>query len=95
MFSLYDYLPDDRTPEEVKILDAIMSDIYQMLDDPSDKFILAFCFHLGYGKEETARALGVSHVSVWKRIKKIQKLLEPIRDETDNEVKETDTKKID
>lgn len=90
MFNLYGYLPDDRTPEETKILDAIMSDIYQELEDPKDKFILAFCFHLGYGKEETARALGVSHVSVWKRIKKIRRKLEPMKKTTTYVVKESE-----
>lgn len=81
MINLYRYLPDDRTEEETKILNAIMVRIYNDLPDPTDKFILAFCFHLGFGKEDTARALGMSHVSVWKRMKKIRLLLQPVRDE--------------
>lgn len=72
---LYKYLPPDPTPEEMKMVDAVVSKVYEKLEDPADKFILAYCFHLGFGKEETARALGVSHVTVWKRIRKIKKVL--------------------
>lgn len=81
MISLYQYLPDDRTEEETKILNAVMVRIYNELPDPKDKFILAFCFHLGYGKEDTARALGMSHVAVWKRMRKIRLLLQPMKQE--------------
>lgn len=93
MISLYnEYLPEDRTPEEVKILNAIMVKIYNNLTDPTDKFILAFTFHLGYGKEDTARALGISYVAVYRRIKKIQSLLEPVKSEVLGEVKVNDKK---
>lgn len=75
MIDVYSYLPPDRTPEETKILEAVMSRIYQKLDDPKDKFIVAFRYHLGFGMEETARAMGISYVAVWKRVKKIERIL--------------------
>ena len=88
MISQYnDLLPTDTIEEDIQILNAVMTLIYQKLPDPTDKFILAFCFHMGYGKEDTARALGLSHVAVWKRMNKIRILLEPTKREVLGEVK--------
>jgi DNA invertase Pin-like site-specific DNA recombinase len=65
-------LPQDITEEEVKILAYSSIQLYQLLDDPVDKFIVAMVFDLGYGREETARALGFHYHTVYQRIKKIQ-----------------------
>lgn len=86
MIDISRLLPPDPTPEERKIINMLVVDLYRKLDDPVDKFILAFAFDLGYPKEDTARALDMSHVAVWKRIQKIRKLLEPSYNEI--EVKE-------
>lgn len=68
-------LPDDITPEEVAILNRVAIRLYTKLDDPIDKFIVAMVFDLGYGREETAEALGVSYVTVWNRINDIKEQL--------------------
>ena len=71
----YEYLPEDPTPEEHKILNHVAVTIYQRFNDPRDKFIISMVFDLGYGKEETARALGCSYVTVYNRIKRIERVL--------------------
>ena len=85
MINVANLLPPDPTPEERKIINMIIVDLYRQLEDPVDKFILAFAFDLGYPKDDTARALEISHVAVWKRIQKIRKLLEPAYKEALNE----------
>ena len=68
-------LPPDATPEEIKILSYVATDLYRKLDDPTDKFIVAMVYELGYGKEETAHALNVSYVTFWKRCTRIKEVL--------------------
>jgi hypothetical protein len=70
-------LPPDPTIEEIKIVDALATHIYQLFDDPWDMLVLALVFDCGYGKEDVARALKRSHVTVWKRIKRIENTLYP------------------
>lgn len=67
--------PVDITKEERKIIDAIAVDLYRKLNDPVDKFITAMVFDVGYGKEQTAEALGITYTAVYQRIKKIRKKL--------------------
>ena len=71
-------LPIDCTAEETKIVSSIAVSLYQKFDDPKDKFIIAMIFDGGYGREETALALGISYVSLWKRVKEIEKTLEAL-----------------
>lgn len=68
-------LPPDPTPEEIKIVAFAHSMIYRKLKDPTDKFIVAYHFDLGYNRQETAMALGVHYKTVWARIKKIKQVL--------------------
>ena len=65
-------LPPDPTPEEMKIVSFAHSLIYAKLKDPTDKFIVAYVFDMGYSREECAMALGVHYKTVWARIKKIK-----------------------
>lgn len=68
-------LPPDPTPEEIKIVSLAHSMIYAKLKDPTDKFIVAYVFDLGYSRHECAMALGVHYKTVWARIKKIKTVL--------------------
>jgi len=68
-------LPPDATPEELMILNALAVYVYQKLDNPTDKFIVAMIYDMGYSREDTARALGVSYVTVYKRDKAIKQIL--------------------
>lgn len=73
---LGNYVPCEATKEELKILDLILADFYRKFKDPQDKFIIMSVFQLGMPRKEAARALGVSYVTVWKRIKEIKEQLE-------------------
>lgn len=68
-------LPPDPMPEDFMLLNAIAIALYQKLEDPTDKFIIAMVYDMGYTREDTARALGVSYVTVYKRIKVIKEVL--------------------
>lgn len=68
-------LPPDPTKEEIKIVDAIATQIYQLFDDPWDMLVLALVYDCDYGKEDVARALKRSGVTIWKRCQKIEKVL--------------------
>jgi len=68
-------LPPDATPEELMILNALAVYVYKKLDNPTDKFIVAMIYDMGYSREDTARALGVSYVTVYKRDKEIKQIL--------------------
>lgn len=70
-------LPPDPTVNTVRIIDAVAVSIYQKLDDPTDKFIVSMVFEIGYTREDTARALGVTYQTVYNRINKIKELLMP------------------
>jgi hypothetical protein len=75
---LLDILPSDYTPEEEKIVSSMAVSLYQKFDDPMDKFIIAMVFDSGYGREETALALGISYNNLWKRMKGITATLESL-----------------
>lgn len=75
-------LPIDPTPEEKEIYSIMVSRIYQpqdtihyyqMIDDPINKFLLAWVFEMGRTRRAAQRALGLSKVTVWKRIKIIRR----------------------
>lgn len=68
-------LPPDYTPEEKEIVMCTVINLYRKLPDPKDKFIVAWCYELGYQKQHVGPALGMSEVAVFKRIKKIKKIL--------------------
>lgn len=75
-------LPTDPTPEEKEIYSIMMSRVYQptdtihyyqLIDDPINKFLLAWVFEMGRTRRAAQRALGLSKATVWKRIKIIRK----------------------
>lgn len=68
-------LPSDYTPEEKEIFMCTVVNIYRKLPDPKDKFIVMWCYELGYQKQHVGPALGMSEVAVFKRIKKIKDIL--------------------
>lgn len=65
-------LPPDPTPEEIRILATGKSLIYRQLPTDTDRFIVAYVFDMGFTREETALAMGVSYKTVWSRIRKIK-----------------------
>jgi hypothetical protein len=68
-------LPSDPTRDDSRILNALAVSVYQKIRDPKDKFIMAMIFDLGYPKEDTARALGVTYETVYARVLKIESTL--------------------
>lgn len=69
-------LPEDATVEERKIANFAYANIYSLIPDPIDKFIVAFVFDLGNSVLMTAIALGLSRITVHRRTQKIKHLLE-------------------
>ena len=69
-------MPSDPTPEEIKIVTFSKVLVYEKLEDPLDKLIVALVYELDYGKENAALAAGVHYKTVWSRIKKIKRILE-------------------
>ena len=68
-------MPDDPTEEEMKIIDFAVLELYRMLESPVDKFIVAMIYELGYGKDETAVALGITYDELHKQEVKIKEKL--------------------
>lgn len=75
-------LPTDPTPEEKEIYSIMVSRIYepqdtvhyyQLIDDPINKFLLAWVFEMGRTRRAAQKALGLSKATIWKRIKIIRK----------------------
>lgn len=73
--------PIDCTPEEQEIYDLLMgriyrpidvSHIYELIDDPIDKFLLAYVYDLGRTRRSAERALGLSKATLWKRLKRVK-----------------------
>lgn len=83
-------IPPDPTRDDLRIINALAITLYQRLDDPIDKLIVAMVFDMGYPKEDVARALNVSYVTVYKRINEIKSKLKEIPkcEEDDDDVKE-------
>jgi hypothetical protein len=78
-------LPLDPTPEEVEIYDVMLRrtctsqgtpHLYALLDDPIDKFLLAYVFELGNTRKSAQVAVKLSKVPIWRRIKRIKAVLE-------------------
>lgn len=77
-------LPIDATPEEVEIYDVMVNrtsgrrgteHLYSLIDDPIDKFIMAWVFDMGHSQKSCELAVGRSKVAIWTRIKKIRAIL--------------------
>ena len=78
-------LPNEPTPEEMEIYEIMIhrtsgrrgtEHLYALIDDPMDKFIMAWVFDMGHTQKSCEMALGRSKVAIWTRIKKIKRLLE-------------------
>lgn len=68
-------LPEDATAIERKIVRFAYANIYGLLHDPMDKFIVVFMYDLGNSVETTAIATGLHRKTVWERSKKIKAVL--------------------
>lgn len=78
-------LPIDPTPEEYEIYDVMLrrtcinqgtAHLYALLDDPLDKFLLAYVFELGHTRKSAQTAVRLSKAPIWRRIKRIKGVLE-------------------
>jgi hypothetical protein len=77
-------LPSDYTPEEYELFnyltkgndDAVdTSRIYQLLEDPIDKFLLCYIFEAKYTRRQAEKAIGLSKATIWARLKKIKRTI--------------------
>jgi hypothetical protein len=78
-------LPYEPTPEEVEIYEVLINrttgrrgteHLYGLIEDPVNKFILAWVFDMGHTQKSCETAIGLSKVAIWARIKKIKAILE-------------------
>lgn len=72
-------LPPDASGVERRIIEYAYAHIYRVLDDPLDKFIVAFMFDLGNNVTATSIATGLHRKTVWEKRKKIQLLLKNLK----------------
>lgn len=68
-------LPPDASGVERRIIEYAYAHIYRTLDDPLDKFIVAFMFDLGNNVTATSIATGLHRKTVWEKHKRIKQLL--------------------
>ena len=68
-------LPPKASRSEYQILMLGVVNLYQKLNDPVDKFIVAFVFECGYRQTVAADILDVTDATITKRIEKIKKML--------------------
>ena len=68
-------LPPDASVVERKIIEYAYAHIYRALEDPMDKFIVAFMFDLGNNVTATVIATKLHRKTIWEKKKKIQGLL--------------------
>lgn len=77
-------LPIEPTPEEEEIYEIMINrtagrrgteHLYALIDDPIDKFILAWVFDMGHTQKSCELAVGRSKVAIWTRIKRIRTIL--------------------
>ena len=77
-------LPNDHSEAELELYNLLVSGnvvhtttvaLYKKLDDPKDKFLVAYVFELGHTRKQAQEALGLSKATVWYKIKNIKRLL--------------------
>jgi len=68
-------LPPNASGVEKKIIEYAYAHVYRAIEDPLDKFIIAFHFDLGNNVTATAIACGLHRKTIWEKIRKIQKML--------------------
>ncbi len=73
-------LPNDFTPEEYELFKFLTTgldepidttEIYQLLPDPIDKFLVCYIFEAKYTRKQAEKALGLSKTTIWSRLKRI------------------------
>ena len=72
-------LPPDASGVEKKIIEYAYAHIYRVLDDPLDKFIVAFMFDLGNNVTATAIACNLHRKTICEKKNRIQKLLRNLK----------------
>lgn len=74
-------LPPDYTPEEYELYKFLTTgiddpmdttSIYQLLPDPVDKFLVCYIFEAKNTRTQAEKALGLSKVTIWSRLKRIR-----------------------
>jgi len=50
-------------------------DVYKVIPDPIDKFLIAYVFELGNTRKEAGEALGLSKTTIWNRLKQVRIIL--------------------
>jgi hypothetical protein len=77
-------LPTDYTPEEYELFRYLSKGnddpvdttrIYQLLPDPVDKFLVCYIFEAKYTRRQAEKALGLSKVTIWSKLKQIKRIL--------------------
>lgn len=77
-------LPGDFTETEYELYTYLVtgdvfpistSGVYALIEDPIDKFLVAYVFELGNTRRQAEVALGLSKATIWKRINKIRAVL--------------------
>lgn len=63
--------------EEKEILREVQVGVYERLDDVVDKFIVCYVFEAGNERQDAARILGISQITLYKRLKRIKAVLKP------------------
>ena len=71
--------PGDVTAVEKKIINFAYANIYYLIHDPMDKFIVCFLFDLGNTVDATAVATGLSRKTIWVRKNNIKKMLKGMK----------------
>lgn len=71
----YPHLPPNPTIEEYEIIEYSITNIYTKIDDPIDKFLVAFVFELGYTQSLASQCLEIDNAAVTRRIQKIKRNL--------------------
>ena len=74
-------LPSDFTPEEYELFRFLTTgqddqfdttEIYQLLTDPIDKFLVCYIFEAKYTRKQAEKALGLSKATIWSKLKRIK-----------------------
>ena len=68
-------LPNDYTPEEYFLLTRSISNLYEKVKSPIDKFLIAFVYELHYTQSMAADSLGKSDYWVSVRMTNLKNFL--------------------
>ena len=66
---LYTYLTTGQ------IMSVTTATVYKVINDPIDKFLIAYVYELGKTRREAEIALGLSKATIWKRMNRIEDTL--------------------